>query len=58
MTTTRDGLLTPKEAARIIGVARCTIYRWLKAGWITGITLPNGTIRIPKAVVDKVLSGK
>jgi len=56
LVTTRNELLTPKEAAKVLGIARCSIYRWIKNGWIVGITLPNGTIRIPKAVVERVLA--
>ena len=58
MVTTRDELLTPKVAAKVLGIARCSVYRWLKNGWIIGITLPNGTIRIPKAVVERILAGR
>ncbi len=47
--------LTPKEAAKILKVSRCTIYRWLRREWITGITLPSGAKRITRASVDKVL---
>ena len=57
MVTTRDELLTPKEAARMLGMARCSIYRWIKNGWLPGIALPNGTIRIPKAIVERMLAG-
>jgi len=51
-------LLTTKEAAKLLGVARCTIYRWLNRHWITGITLPNGTIRVIRDSIDKVLAGR
>ena len=53
-----NGLLTPKEAAKLLGIARCSLYRWIKRDLIAHIYLPNGTIRIPKAVVERVLSGK
>ena len=58
MVTTRDGLLTPKEAAKLLEVSRCTVYRWLKRKWLIGIRLPNGTVRIPRASIDVVLAGK
>jgi len=51
-------LLTPKEAAKMLGVSRCTIYRWLKRGWLIKIYLPNGCIRIPQGSIDVVLAGK
>lgn len=55
---TKDRLLTAKEAAKLLGVARCTLYRWIKREWIVGIFLPNGTIRIPQAVIDSMLARK
>uniref|UniRef100_A0A6H1Z7P0 Putative DNA binding, helix-turn-helix domain containing protein n=1 Tax=viral metagenome TaxID=1070528 RepID=A0A6H1Z7P0_9ZZZZ len=58
MVTTDTKLLTTKEAAEILGVAKCTIYRWLNRGWLCSITLPNGNKRIPKVAVDKALSGR
>ncbi len=51
-------LLTTREAAKLLGLARCTIYRWLSRGWIVGITLPNGTIKIPKSSINKLLDGR
>lgn len=58
MATVTDRLLTPKEAAKVLGVSRCTVYRWLKRGWLTEISLPSGCIRIPRASVDVVLARK
>ena len=54
----KDGLLTPKEAAKVLGVSRCTIYRWLGRNWLVKVVLPNGTIRIPRTSIDTVLAGK
>lgn len=58
MTTSTNALLTTKEAAKLLGVARCTVYRWLNRNWITGITLPNGTIRVFRESIDRVLAGR
>lgn len=49
-------LLTAKEAAQMLGISRCTLYRWLQHDWIAGITLPNGTIRIARITVEQLLA--
>jgi excisionase family DNA binding protein len=54
---TGDGLVTAREAAKLLGVSKCTVYRWLKRGWIVGITLPNGTKRIPRVSIERMLAG-
>ena len=54
--TTND-LVTITEAAKSIGCARLTIYRWLKAGKITGIELAGQTY-IPKTEVARVKGSK
>lgn len=51
-------LVTTKEAAKLLGISRCTLYRWLKRDWITGIKLPNGTIRIARVSIDRAMAGK
>lgn len=56
--TTGVGLLTPKETAKILGISKCSCYRWIKRGWLVKITMPNGTIRIPRVMVDRILAGK
>ncbi len=53
-----DGLLTPKEAAKLLGVSRGTIYRWVKRKWLAYIELPNGTIRVQRQSINSVLAGK
>ena len=68
MTTSTElpELLTVKRAARELGMSKCSIYRWVKRGWLAYIRLPNGTIRIPRTAiivvlgtaVSKMLAGK
>jgi len=58
MVTTKAEFLTPREAAKELNVARCTIYRWLKHGWLVAIRLPNGTRWIPRAQVERIMAGK
>ena len=48
-------LLTVKQAAKELGISKCTIYRWVKREWIVYMRLPNGTIRIPPASIRNVL---
>lgn len=40
--------MTPASAARLIGVAPSTVYRWMNQGLMTFLRLPSGRIRIAK----------
>ena len=51
----RNVLLTSQEAADMLGVARCTIYRWIDKKWIVAIRYPNKTFRIPKTAVNRMM---
>lgn len=51
-------LLTPEQAAKKLGMSRCSVYRWVKRNWLASVRMPNGTIRIPQTSVDAVLAGK
>jgi predicted site-specific integrase-resolvase len=55
VTETAETFVPAKEAAKILGVSTCTIYRWRRRGWIDGVTLPNGTIRIPNGAIERIL---
>lgn len=35
-------MLTPKEAAKMLGITTATLYRWLKDGTVPGVKLENG----------------
>jgi len=54
---TTDDLVTIREAAKSIGCARLTIYRWLKAGKIAGVALAGQTL-IPKSEVNRLKGGR
>ncbi|MBF6558362.1 MAG: recombinase family protein [Acidimicrobiales bacterium] len=61
-TVTPDGddavVVTVREAERLLGVGKVTIYRWLRDGFITGEQLTAGApwrIRIDQAVRDRVV---
>uniref|UniRef100_A0A6M3J4B1 Putative DNA binding, helix-turn-helix domain containing protein n=1 Tax=viral metagenome TaxID=1070528 RepID=A0A6M3J4B1_9ZZZZ len=58
VTTITNGLLTPREAAKLLKISKCSTYRWIKRGWLPKVTMPNGTFRIPRVVVDRILLGK
>ncbi len=58
ITSTLNELVTPKEASKLMGISKCSVYRWIKHGWLVGIKMPNGTIRIPKVLVNEILAGK
>lgn len=50
--------LSVRETAEILGISKCTLYRWIKRKWIFGVTLPNGTIRISLESVEEILAGR
>ena len=43
--------LSPREAARLLGVGRATVYKLVKAGEIACIRRPGGAIRITEAAL-------
>lgn len=53
----RESLLTPKEAAKIIGVSTWTIGKWARAGRIDHIQrVPRGTMWLVESSVRRVAS--
>lgn len=58
MTTKLLTLLTIKQASKELGISKCSMYRWVKRGWIGYVRLPNGSIRILQISISKVLAGK
>ena len=50
-------LITPKEAARILGVNRITVYRWIKIGLLDAYKI-GGVVRIKKDDLTKIIEGK
>ena len=45
-------LLTPKDAARILGVSPKTLTRWVAAGNLAAVTTPGGHRRYPSTAVE------
>lgn len=41
-----ERLVTVKEAARLTGVDRRTIYRWVEKGAVTRYQTPGGSVRV------------
>jgi len=52
-----EELLTLAEAADALGVSEITAKRYIYAGKMTSIKLPGGQHRVPRAEVDRLLSG-
>lgn len=50
-------LLTVKQAAKELGMSKCSVYRWVRRNWIVCVRLPNGTIRIPQSSIFRILTG-
>jgi excisionase family DNA binding protein len=46
------------EVAKILGVDRRTIWRWIKEGKIKGIKLPGKLYVIPESEVKRILEGR
>ena len=50
-----EELISPKEAAKILGVCRDTLRNWAKDGKIIALTTPGGHRRYKKADVENLL---
>ena len=50
-----DDLITTSEAARMLGVSRATVARWIKLGQLPAVRLPSGVYRIHRDVVERML---
>lgn len=49
-----DKLLTPKEAAKLLGVHTLTLYRWAKKGKIKYVVTPSGRYRYPLSEILRI----
>ena len=49
-------LLTTREAARELRVDEETIRTWIRGGTLLAITLPSGTYRIRREVIEEILA--
>ncbi len=54
----RERMLRSGEVAKILGVDRHTVVKWIKEGKIRAIKLPSGRYRIPESEVKKILEGR
>ena len=50
-----EKLYQPKEVAEMLSLKKLTIYRWIKAGKIKAVRLPNGRLRIAESELEKVV---
>jgi excisionase family DNA binding protein len=48
-------LLRIKEASKILGVSRHTIYRLIEGGHLEKVTLPRGGIRVTKKSLETMI---
>jgi len=53
----RERMLRSGEVARMLGVDRHTVVKWIKEGWIKAVRLPSGRYRIPESEVRRILEG-
>jgi excisionase family DNA binding protein len=47
-----EELIRPSVAAKRLGIARSTIYKWIGEGRIGSVELPGGMVRIPRADLE------
>jgi excisionase family DNA binding protein len=55
--TEKQQVVTTIEAAKLLGMTRRSVYRWLERGWLEGTVLPNGTIRVTVDSIKKASTG-
>lgn len=55
MTTSTEPYVSVREAAEILGMTKCTVYRWIKRGWLLAHTLPNGEFRISRTELQNAI---
>jgi excisionase family DNA binding protein len=56
MTTLPDKeLLRPSKVAKMLDVARSTIYYWIATGQMDAVKPAGKTLRIPRSAVDEKL---
>lgn len=48
-------MVSPQQAAEMLGVDRDTILRWLKAGKLAGAKLSPRIVRVSQASIDALL---
>lgn len=41
-------------AAKLVGVASSTLYRWIDAGRVTVYTAPGGSMQVRESTVDRL----
>lgn len=55
---TGDRLLTPYEAARLLGVDPSTLRRYVAAGRLVAVRTPGGHHRYPSSTIRRLLAGR
>jgi len=50
-----EKLFKPSEVAEILSLRKLTIYRWIKAGKMKAVRLPDGRLRITETELEKVV---
>jgi len=53
----REGMLRSGEVAKILGVDRHTVVKWVKEGGIRAVRPLGGRYRIPESEVRRILEG-
>lgn len=45
-------LLSPREVANLLSVAKSTVYYWITTGRLEAVKLPGKTLRIRRSAVE------
>jgi excisionase family DNA binding protein len=54
--TDKSDMLTTDQAAKLLGVNRAAVARWLRLGQLRGVRLPFGHWRVRREDLDRLLA--
>lgn len=54
-TPVKKQMVSPQQAAELLGVNRDTVRRWIKRGKLKATKFTSSTIRIPMAEVERMI---
>lgn len=49
-----DKLLTVSEAAKVVGIAKNTLYRWINKNQVQVVLMPQGDIKVRQSTAERL----